>query len=369
VHLRVSRALKRTLQDSCEAVGENVYVDYLEIQEVKAKEEMTMARFLGVISLFFVVLSSGVCLPQEEQGMATQFRYSCVRFDQNRSEIVFQGKLDPEKFQMLFRDACLANYEQVEIPKSASVFGVFAIADGNEIMVMPLYTWKQGKNTYCACRFETAETVLSPAFQAVGDKDRFLKTLARRITTQYNSVEEITWDPNCLKTESVAISIGKWARPDTQSDTQLVLYLDKLRFVEGESIHVRVHLVNSGKKCLTIPGILPNRSSANPPTIEIRNAGGEMALNQDGAGIPKEILNDKEIVIHSGKGIVVLDADLTNIHCFVLSGLTPNGWSKTEEVSSLCSWLRPGDYTISAGFFPMILSLKTQELRFRIEAR
>jgi len=291
-----------------------------------------------------------------------QFKYVCVVFEKTGDKVTFKGSMDAERFQILFKDCCLANYRKFEIPKDAVVFGVFAITDGDEILVMPLYVWTKRRATFCACRLQPIGKDSLYGFQVKGNKTVFLKILKNQLNVKYNLIEEFDWDPNSV--DSKYVSIGRCQR----DDLQLLLHIDKLRFTVGEPIHVKVKFVNKGSKCILVPGILPFRSSANPPAIKIRNSDGEMASIQDKRGIPKEILNDSKIVLHPGRAIIILEADLTNIPGFIHSELTPEGWRKTKGVDSLELWLRQGDYTISVSFAPLpICYAKTDELIFRIK--
>lgn len=319
-----------------------------------------MYRKLTLLFLFLLLSMLCVSVVNGIGATENQFKYVCVVFDQDGDKVAFKGSVDEERFQILFKDCCLANYERVKIPKDAVIFGVFAITNGGEILIMPLYTWRQGKYDYCACRVGPSRKSLSFGFKVRGDKSVFLKTIEKVISRRYNLVKEVTWDLNSLGSQCV--SIGRCQR----DNLLLLLQINKLLFAKGEPILVKVKFVNTGDKCILVPAMLPFRSSANPPAIEIRNSSGQMASSI--SGIPKNILNGSKIVLHPGKEIVVFSADLTNLSGFIHSELTPDGWGKTEEVDSLCLWLRQGVYTISASFAPMpVCSTRTEELVFRIE--
>jgi hypothetical protein len=270
--------------------------------------------------------------------------------------------MDTERFQILFKDHGFANYRKNVIPKDANVFGVFAISDGNEIFIMPLYEWTRRRSTYCGCQIKPMGEDSIYCFMSKVNQTIFLKTLKSRLDLKYNRVEEFDWDPN--STNSIYVSTGRCQR----DDLLLLLQINKLHFSAKDPILVKVKFVNTGDKCIFVPAILPSRSSTSPPTIQIRNGKGEMATNRDKAIIPKGILNDKKTVLHPGKAILIIEADLTNMTSFIHSELTREGWVKTEEIDSLGLWLSQGDYFISSSFGPLpICQTGTEELMFSIK--
>ncbi len=98
---------------------------------------MNKTRTIVLLTLLLLILS---CSIVSGSGFTEKrFKYVCVIFEKGVDRIAFKGGMDTEKFQMLFKDHGLANYSKDVIPKDAIVFGVFAISDGNEILIMPLY--------------------------------------------------------------------------------------------------------------------------------------------------------------------------------------------------------------------------------------
>jgi hypothetical protein len=322
---------------------------------------MNKTRIIVLLTLILQILPCSVV----NGGGFTEkrFKYVCVIFEKGVDRIAFKGKMDTERFQILFKDHGLANYSKNVIPKDATVFGVFAISDSNEILIMPLYKWAKRRSDYCACQIKPKGKDSIYSFMTYASQNLFLKTLKSRLDLKYNRVEEFDWDPNSAN--SIYVSIGRCQR----DDLLLFLQINKLHFATKERILVNVKFVNIGNKCVFVPAILPSRSSANPPEIRIRNNKGEFAKDRDEAIIPKGILNDKETVLHPGKAIVIIEADLTNMPSFIHSELTREGLGTTREIESLGLWLSQGDYSISASFGPSpICQTKTEELMFNIKA-
>lgn len=321
---------------------------------------MTKTQTTVLLILLLLILS---CSIVSGSGLTEkQFKYVCVVFEKGVDRVAFKGGMDTERFQILFKDHGLANYRKNIIPKDAVVFGVFAISDGNEILIMPLYEWTKRRSTYCACQIKPMGKDSIYGFMSKGNQTVFLKTLKSQLDLKYNRVGEFDWDPN--STSSIYVSIGRCQR----DDLLLLLQINKLHFAAKEPILVKVKFVNTGDKCIFVPAILPDRSSVNPPAIQIRNSKGEMAAIRDKAIIPKGILNDKKTVLHPGQAILIVEADLTNIPGFIHSELTREGYCKTEEIDSLGLWLSQGDYSISASFGPLpICQTRTEELMFSIK--
>lgn len=291
-----------------------------------------------------------------------QFKYVCVVFENGADRVYFKGEMDTERFQILFKDHGLANYSKNVIPKDAIVFGVFAISDGNEILIMPLYKWAKRRSAYCACQIKPKGKDSIYSFMTQASQNVFLKTLKSRLDLKYNKVEEFDWDPNSAS--SIYVSIGRCQR----DDLLLLLQINKLHFATREPILIKVKFVNTGDKCIFVPAILPSRSSANPPALRIRNIKGEMAIDRDEAIIPEGILNNKKTVLHPGKAILIIEADLTNTPSFIHNELAREGWGQTREIDSLGLWLSQGDYSISASFGPLsICQTRTEELMFSIK--
>ena len=322
---------------------------------------MTKTRIIILLTLLLLILS---CSIVSGSGFTEkQFKYVCVVFEKGVDKVAFNGGMDTEKFQILFKDHGLANYRKNVIPKDAIVFGVFAISNGNKILIMPLYKWTKRRSAYCACQIKPTGKDSIYCFMSKGNQTVFLKTLKSRLDLKYNRVEEFDWDPN--STNSIYVSTGRCQR----DDLLLLLQINKLHFATREPILVKVKFVNTGDKFIFVPAILPDRSSTSPPVLRIRNNKGELATNQDKAIIPKGILNDKKTVLHPRKSILIIEADLTKMHSFIHSELTREGWGKTREIDSLGLWLSQGDYSISSSFGPLpICQTRTEELMFSIKA-
>jgi len=307
--------------------------------------------------LFFTVLPAlGEYSIREE---TVPFHYSCVTFDQNGVKKTFQGELGKADFDLFFNDGCIANYDKVEIPKDAVVFGVLTVTNAESIKTFPLHKWQDGNDIWCGFPLNTSESG-SLGFKSRCNSELFINLLEKRLNRKYRTVREIAWDPNSFKTKS--INIAKSAI----SDILLVLILDKTHYTATEPIHAQLRLVNLKSRCIVVDGIVPYRNSANPPTIIIKNSVNEMAKPN---GIPQELLNEKAFVIHSGKSVIMFEADITKADGIVASEYSKDGYHKTAQVKSLRNWLQPGTYTISAFFHTTIYGGQTGDMQIEIASK
>jgi hypothetical protein len=193
--------------------------------------------------------------------------------------------------------------------------------------------------------------------------------MAYSLSKSYKIVPEIPWDPNMLNSKSVSISKQQL---NWNSDTLLILKLDKISFGCDEPIHVQVQFVNLSPRCIAFRGILPLGNIDNPPGIGIKNSDNEMAEDcNELSNIPKELLTKDAIIIHSKHGIIVYEAELTNTpDYYIIAGkLDSYGVRMTKRAGEpLRAWLKPGEYTICAHYMPAgAAGGMTEELKFQIE--
>jgi len=149
-------------------------------------------------------------------------------------------------------------------------------------------------------------------------------------------------------------------------DFQLVLELDKPRYLLNESIQTKLYFENIGEKTITLDGILPERNSANPPRLSIwTNNGNRFEINK----LLDNLQNDNKIVINPGKSVMLMQNDLTQVGGVILHEDTSGVGYIAEELDKVYSKFEKGIYNIQAGFLPtpQIYSSITDTLTFMIE--
>ncbi len=98
------------------------------------------------------------------------FKCSCVVFDHKENPAVFRGIIDAELFKKWFKEDYAVSGERVETPKDASSFGTLVLTDGNEIFVMPLYTWGNADDRHFACQSHAIGH--APLFSVLADTQK-----------------------------------------------------------------------------------------------------------------------------------------------------------------------------------------------------
>jgi len=148
-------------------------------------------------------------------------------------------------------------------------------------------------------------------------------------------------------------------------DMELVLELPKARYAPNEAIPVKLMIRNTGRKDIRLDGILPMRSSANPPSLDIEAPGHRIIRLLHGDGIVRAVRNEKTIVVAPNETIVLIDADLRRLSGTVQDD---NGEPKYQKV--LAPFFGNGEYTIRGTFMPtpQIYASSTPKARFRIRA-
>ncbi len=131
---------------------------------------------------------------------------------------------------------------------------------------------------------------------------------------------------------------------------QLLLGIDKIVFRRAESIPVTLRFDNVGSEPITLEGIIPKSGSAGPPFLEIEAPNGRFMRVE--TGIPRELANDKPVVIEPGRSCLLLQVDLVDVPAWIRTeeGAARGDYGKT--VNRLGPELRPGNYAISGHFHP-----------------
>jgi hypothetical protein len=103
-----------------------------------------------------------------------------ITVKQNQPNVAFRGHLSAERFQEWFKSDYGAGGERIEIPKNATLLGTLVITDGDEILMMPFYTWGDGNHKHFSCQGFTFGK--APAFSVAADTEtEFLQRMKKRL--------------------------------------------------------------------------------------------------------------------------------------------------------------------------------------------
>lgn len=137
--------------------------------------------------------------------------------------------------------------------------------------------------------------------------------------------------------------------PNFVEGLRLVLSSDKPRYRQGEAVRLILRLESTKSETVTLKGIRPFRSSANPPAIELTAPDGT-AVRVDHAfprHLPPELDNEQPIVIPAGGSVTLLDFNLLDMPASVRR---PEDEYFKTTVERLAPELLPGRYTACGTF-------------------
>ena len=149
-------------------------------------------------------------------------------------------------------------------------------------------------------------------------------------------------------------------------DFQLVLELDKSRYLLNESIQTKLYFENIGKKTIILDGFFPESSLDGPPYLSIcTNNGHKIEIFE----ILENLQNENKIIIVPGSSKLLMKNDLTQVGGFILNEDTGGIGYIGEELDRVYSKFEKGIYSIYAGFYPspQIYGCSTDTLTFMIE--
>jgi hypothetical protein len=116
-----------------------------------------MTRTSGFVAMTIILVAALVCAgeltPQAQKG---QFIFSCVVFGNTNNQEIFKGAMDAAQFRELFevRKYGMGGGGRLLTPPDAIAFGALTLTDGQTILVVPLFTWKEtGRGTFFASQF------------------------------------------------------------------------------------------------------------------------------------------------------------------------------------------------------------------------
>lgn len=123
---------------------------------------MRTLTILGIVSLLAAAITHAA---SPETPAPRQFKFTGVIFDHQQNRVICEGRIAPQQFQKWFRQNYTVEGERVETPQDATAFGALVLTDGDEILVMPLYTWGVERLRYFAC--QSHEIGKAPMFSVV----------------------------------------------------------------------------------------------------------------------------------------------------------------------------------------------------------
>ena len=68
-------------------------------------------------------------------------RTGCLHADLELAHI-FRGQISAEQYKKWFKSDYPGLGERIEIPKDATFFGTLVLTNGNEVIVLPFYEWR-----------------------------------------------------------------------------------------------------------------------------------------------------------------------------------------------------------------------------------
>ncbi len=291
-----------------------------------------------------------------------EVKYWCMAFGGHRIQPVFAGCLRQEVYERLIERGGLANVSEDRIPSDARVAGELVFEDGAEIRRIPLYEWARTvtsgwvRSPMSGLRLALDAGVEFSLYTASG-RDSLLAFLRKTLEADRNIVAQEDWNAQSIDPDRTSVA------PLGNRGLQLVLEIDKTEFTTDEPIRVRLKVANLGPSTLLVGNILPLRSSANPPTIELYSEVGEQARSCFGAGIAQELLNESETFVEPGKVVVLLDADLRQLRADVFSR-PRRQWLGAK---TLDDWLVEGVYQVNGQWHSVFsASGRTADIEFKI---
>ena len=116
----------------------------------------------------------------EEKKPAKPFTYQVITFVKNDPQTVCQGRMTADQFRKWFKSDYSVAGERVEIPGDATPFGALVLTGGDELIVLPLYTWQGEKVRHFACQgFKFGR---APSFSVwERSEEAFLRSMKERL--------------------------------------------------------------------------------------------------------------------------------------------------------------------------------------------
>jgi hypothetical protein len=137
-------------------------------------------RVFCIVGLAAFVSSPFILTALAATSAEKQMKYAAIIFNDTNSQIVFEGRISRRQFEEWFKTDYPVAGACITIPNDAASFGVLALAAGDEIFVMPLYTWEDGKSAHFACQGRKCGS--APKFAVFENaKKSFLESMKKRL--------------------------------------------------------------------------------------------------------------------------------------------------------------------------------------------
>jgi len=179
----------KSLQATRDGVSSSAIADYVIWSRVpelwtfgyESNQAMiTKSLVAGFIAVLLVSCASPGGHGISGESDANRFKYAAMTFDHNNTQVVFQGRMSRRHFQEWFKADYPVGGERVEIPKDATSFGALVLTDGDEILLMPFYTWGDERSAQFACHGR--EFGRAPKFAVLEQSEKsFLDSMKRRL--------------------------------------------------------------------------------------------------------------------------------------------------------------------------------------------
>src|SRR5262245_5640000 len=118
--------------------------------------------------------------PGVEASEVKPVTYQVVTFGTNDPQTACRGRMTADQFHKWFKSDYPVGGERVEIPRDATPFGALVLTAGDEVMVLPLYTWQGEKARHFACQGFKLGT--APMFSVwKRSEEAFLRSMKERL--------------------------------------------------------------------------------------------------------------------------------------------------------------------------------------------
>ena len=138
-----------------------------------------MRRSLRTLVPGIVILAALMQTSSAKEEPHKTVRFACVVFDKEGHRTELEGDISHPQFIKWFKKDYRVGGERVETPAEATAFGVLALTDGEEILVMPLYKWGKGNRKLFSC--QSIAIGKAPMFNVVAESQKeLLSTMKSR---------------------------------------------------------------------------------------------------------------------------------------------------------------------------------------------
>jgi hypothetical protein len=106
--------------------------------------------------------------------------YQVVTFGTNDPQTAYRGRMTADQFRKWFKSDYPVGGERVEVPGDATPFGALVLTSGDEVIVLPLYTWQGEKARHFACQgFKIGRAPMFSVWER--SEEAFLRLMKERL--------------------------------------------------------------------------------------------------------------------------------------------------------------------------------------------